>query len=209
MQQPSHKRRAELDGAFKRWSTAKNEREREVWLVCLWELCRPEIRRAVKELATAENVSMKSWLKRRGLGLDEVSYAAFPAVKDAATRYDPAHASGASFSTFAMKYIKGEVARTGRDFALGAGAAESPGGRDVKGAPRQEAELHPEKEPLDFAHVVEMVHRHTVAEIAQSIYRETKYPHEHLSQELHRCAAWIEEEYAQELKHDVKLLARR
>jgi hypothetical protein len=53
---------------------------------------------------------MKPWLARLGLSYEEVFHGVFPAIKAAAHNFDPEHNSGASFSTFAMGYIKGEVA---------------------------------------------------------------------------------------------------
>ena len=61
-------------------------------------------------MAKKEHFTMKPWLKRRGLSYEEVFHGVFPAIKAAAHNFDPEHNSGASFSTFAMGYIKGEVA---------------------------------------------------------------------------------------------------
>jgi len=57
-------------------------------LVRLWELCRPEIEpRAGRGRGES---SLGAWLDRRGLTFEEVATAAYPAVEDAASRYDPA-----------------------------------------------------------------------------------------------------------------------
>ena len=104
-----------MDRVFRLWKGARSERERNKYLFRLWELCRPEIKLALSDMAAEECSDRQSWLERRGLDFDEVCNAVFPAVKDAAGRFDAEHSSGASFSTFAMGYIRGEVARIARN----------------------------------------------------------------------------------------------
>jgi hypothetical protein len=104
-----------MDRVFRLWKATRSERERHKYLFRLWELCRPEIKLALNNMAEEECSDRHSWLERRGLDFDEVCNAVFPAVKDAAGRFDAEHRSGAHFSTFAMGYIRGEVARIARN----------------------------------------------------------------------------------------------
>ena len=104
-----------MDRVFRLWKGARSERERNKYLFRLWELCRPEIKLALSDMAAEDCSDRQPWLERRGLDFDEVCNAVFPAVKDAAGRFDAEHRSGARFSTFAMGYIRGEVARIARN----------------------------------------------------------------------------------------------
>jgi hypothetical protein len=107
-------RRAESAREFGLWRESESKDERDKHLVRLWELCRHEIKRAVRDVAGGES-SVGAWLDRRGLTFEEVSNDVFPAIIDAARRYDPGHESGASFPTFAMGHIKGAVVRIAKD----------------------------------------------------------------------------------------------
>ena len=104
-----------MDRVFRLWKAARSEHERHKHLFRLWELCQPEIKLALNDMAAGECSDRRSWLERRGLDFDDVCHAVFPAVKDAAGRFDAEHSSGAHFSTFAMGYIRGEVATIARN----------------------------------------------------------------------------------------------
>jgi hypothetical protein len=189
-------RRVETARAFRLWRGAKTKREGDRLLLRLWQLCRPEITRAVQDVARGES-SVWAWLERRGLTFEEVANAVFPAVKIAASRYDPGHESGASFQTFAMKHIKGEVARLAMDSPPLAGP-EGP-------EDRAEEEPHPEEEPLDFAALVAVVRKHRKSQIVEAVYQAAKYPDEYSSEDLRRLADLLEEEFAEALERDAKL----
>jgi hypothetical protein len=191
-------RRVETDRAFALWRDARSKREGDGHLVRLWELCRPEIARAVQDVAGGES-SLGAWLDRRGLTFEEVATAVYPAVEDAASRYEPGHESGASFATFAMNHIKGEVARIAKD-SLPLAGAEWP-------EDRPQVELHPEEEILDFADVVALVRKHRRSKIVENVYQATKYPDEYSSEDLRQLADLLEEKFAEELERDAKLRA--
>src|SRR5829696_5505768 len=191
-------RRAETDRAFGLWRAARSKREGDRHLVRLWELCRPEIARAVQDVAGGQR-SVRAWLDRRGLTFEEIANAVFPAVEDAASRYDPGHESGASFPTFAMRYLKREVARLAMDSPPLAGP-EGP-----EDHPQEEP--HPEEEPFYVAELVALVRRHRKSEIVEHVYKTAKYPTEYSSEELRRAADLIEDQLAEELEQDAKLRA--
>jgi len=52
-------------------------------------------------------VTIPEWRLRNGLLEDDARYAAFPAVMKAAMGFDPA--KGATFQTYAYKFIPGEI----------------------------------------------------------------------------------------------------
>ena len=187
-----------MDPVFRLWKAARSERERNKYLVRLWELCRPEIKLALNDMAAKEGSDRQSWLERRGLDFDEVCNAIFPAVKDAAGSFDAEHSSGASFSTFAMGHIKGEVARIARNSPL---HASSP--------PRLPEDLEEEEyvSPRNFAEIVEMARTYPVSKIVEAVYQKTKYAGEHSSEQLRWIANRIEEEFSEELEHSAKLQA--
>jgi hypothetical protein len=187
---------------FRLWKAAKSPSEGHKHLVRIWELCEPEIKRALKDIA-AKEPSVEVWLRRRNLSFEEISNAVFPAVMYAAHRYDPEHESGASFSTFALKYIKGEVASIAKNSQPLVGY-EQPA-EEFENGPQDELQL--EKEPLDFADTVALVRKYPVSEIVEKVYETTKYPDEHSSKELRRAADLIEENFSDELKQDPKLQA--
>ena len=54
-------RRAKTDRVFGLWRSARSKRERDGQLVRLWELCRPEIARAVQEVAAEEGYVGRGW----------------------------------------------------------------------------------------------------------------------------------------------------
>jgi hypothetical protein len=153
-------RRAETDRAFGLWRAARSKREGDRHLVRLWELCRPEIARAVQDVAGRQR-SVRAWLDRRGLTFEEIANAVFPAVEEAASRYDPGHESGASFPTFAMKHIKGEVVRIALD------SPPLPGPEGPEDRPQEEPKS--EEEPLDFTDLVELVRKHPKSTIRSHI----------------------------------------
>jgi hypothetical protein len=191
-------RRVETARAFGLWRGAKTEREGYRHLLRLWELCRPEITRAVQDVARGES-SVGAWLERRGLTFEEVANAVFPAVKIAASRYDPGHESGAGFPTFALKHIKGAVARI---------AMDSPPLAGPEGAEdRPQEEPHPEEEPLDFAELVALVRKHRMSRIVEDVYQTARYPDEYSSEDLRWLADLLEEEFAEALERDAKLRA--
>jgi len=194
----SEDRRAEMARAFGRWRSARSTREGDKYLVRLWELCRPEIARALQDVAGGQR-SVRAWLDRRGLTFEEIANAVFPAVEDAASRYDPGHESGAGFPTFALKHIKGAVARIATDSPPLAGT-EGP-----EDHPQEEP--RPEEEPFDVAELVALVRRHRKSEIVEHVYKTAKYPTEYSSEELRRAADLIEEKLAEELEQDAKLRA--
>jgi hypothetical protein len=185
-----------MDRVFRLWKAARSERRRNKYLVRLWELCRPEIKRALNDMAAEECSDRQSWLERRGLDFDEVCNAVFPAVKDAAGRFDAEHSSGAHFSTFAMGYIRGEVARIARN--------SPPHPSFPPGLPEdlEEEEYVP---PRNFAEIVAMARRYPVSKIVEAVYQETKDAGEHPSKKLRRIANRIEEEFSEELEHSAKL----
>jgi len=187
-----------MDRVFRLCKATKSEREHDKHLVWLWELCVSEIKRALKDMATKECSDWHSWLERRGLDFDEVRYAVFPAVKDALDNFDAEHSSGASFSTFAMGYIRGEVARIARNSPP---HASSPPGLSED---LEEEEYIP---PRNFAEIVAMAHRHPVSKIVEAVYQETKNAGEYPSEKLRRIADRIEEEFSEELEHSAKLQA--
>jgi hypothetical protein len=189
--------------AFRLWEAAKSPSEGHKHLLRLLELCEPEIKLALNDMAAKERSDRQSWLRRRDLSLEVISYLVYPAVKDAAHRYDPEHESGASFSTFAMGYIRGEVARIVENSPLLVGY-EQPA-EELENRP--DDEVHVEEVPLDFADAAAPVHKHTVPEIVEKFYQETKYPDEHSSGELRRVANRIEEDFSDELEQDPKLRA--
>jgi hypothetical protein len=189
---------------FRLWEASKSPSEGHKHLVRIWELCDPEIKRALKDIA-AKEPSVQVWLERRGLSFEEVANAVFVAVEEAAHRYDPEHESGASFSTFALKYIKGEVASIAKNSPPLVGYGQPAG--ELEDRPQDELLL--EEEPLDFADTVALVHKHPVSEIVEKFYQATKYPDEHSSKELRRVADLIEVTFSDELKQDPKLQALR
>jgi hypothetical protein len=191
-------RRAETARAFGLWRSARSTREGDKYLVRLWELCRPEIARALQDVAGGQR-SVRAWLDRRGLTFEEIANAVFPAVEDAASRYDPGHESGACFPTFALKHIKGAVARIAMDSPPLAG---SEGPED-----HPQEEPHPEEEPLDFADLVALVRKHRKSRIAEDVYQTARYPDEYSSEDLRRLADLLEEEFAEALERDAKLRA--
>jgi hypothetical protein len=191
-------RRVETARAFGLWRSASSKREGDRHLVRLWELCRPEIARAVQDVAGGQR-SVRAWLDRRGLTFEEIANAVFPAVEDAASRYDPGHESGASFPTFAMKHIKGEVVR----IALDSPPLAGPEGPED----RPQEEPNPEEEPLDFTDLVELVRKHRRSKIVEDVYQAAKYPEEYSSEDLRWFADLLEEKYAKELEWDTKLKA--
>ena len=178
------------------WRSAKSKREADRHLLRLWELCKPEIARAVQDVAGGEH-SVEAWLDRRGLTFDEVATTAFPTVAEAARRYDPGHESGASFPTFAMKRIKGQIAR----IAVCSPPLAGPEGPED----RAQEELHAEEERLDFADLVALIRKLPGPRIVEKIYQEAKYPDEYSSADLRRLADQLEEEFAEELERDTKL----
>jgi hypothetical protein len=187
-----------MDRVFRLWKAARSERERNKYLVRLWELCRPEIKLALSDMAAKEGSDRQSWLERRGLDFDEVCNAVYPAVKDAAGRFDAEYRSGARFSTFAMGYIRGEVARIARN--------SPPHASSPPGLPEdlEEEEYDP---PRNFAEIVAMAHRYPVSKIVEAAYQQTKDAGEHPSEKLRRIANRIEEEFSEELEHSAKLHA--
>jgi hypothetical protein len=191
-------RRAETDRAFGLWRAARSKREGDRHLVRLWELCRPEIARAVQDVAGGQR-SVRAWLDRRGLTFEEIANAVFPAVEEAASRYDPGHESGASFPTFAMKHIKGEVVR----IALDSPPLPEPEGPED----RPQEEPKSEEEPLDFTDLVELVRKHPKSKIVEDVYQAAKYPDEYSSEDLRRLADLLEEKYTEELERDTMLKA--
>jgi hypothetical protein len=191
-------RRAETDRAFGLWRAARSKREGDRHLVRLWELCRPEIARAVQDVAGGQR-SVRAWLDRRGLTFEEIANAVFPAVEEAASRYDPGHESGASFPTFAMKHIKGEVVRIALD------SPPLPGPEGPEDRPQEEPKS--EEEPLDFTDLVELVRKHPKSKIVEDVYQAAKYPDEYSSEDLRRLADLLEEKYAEELERDTMLKA--
>jgi hypothetical protein len=188
-------RRAETDRAFGLWRAATSKREGNRHLVRLWELCRPEIAHAVQEVAEGEPF-VGTWLDRRGLTFEEVANAVYPAVEEAARRYDPGYESGASFPSFAMKHIKGEIARLAMDSPP---LAWPEGPED-----RTQEEPHLEEEPLDIADLVAVV-KHRESKIVEDVYEATKYPDEYSSEDLRRLADLLEEQYGEEFERDAKL----
>ncbi len=91
-------RHEEMVHTFGLWAATKSESEGNEHLVRLWELCEPEIRRALQDIAAKQTFAfVEVWLKYLGLSFEEVSCAVFPAVKDAAYKYESEHDSGASF----------------------------------------------------------------------------------------------------------------
>jgi hypothetical protein len=58
-------RRAETARAFGLWRSARNKREGDKYLLQLWALCRPEITRAVQDVARGES-SVGAWLSAEG-----------------------------------------------------------------------------------------------------------------------------------------------
>jgi hypothetical protein len=147
-----------------------------------------------------EEPSLEVWLERRGLSFEEVANAVYPAVEEAARRYDPGHESGASFPTFAMKNIKGGIAHIAMDSPPLAGL-EGP-----EDHPQEEP--HPEEELLDFADIVALVRKHRKSDTLEKVYQRVKYPDEYSSRELRRIADLLEENFAEELKQDAQLRVR-
>jgi hypothetical protein len=127
----------------------------------------------------------------------------FPAVKIAASRYDPGHESGAAFPTFALKHIQGAVARIVMDSPPLAGPIAASGDPEVQ----PQEELHPEEESLDLADIMASVREHRRSDIIESVYQATRFPDEYSSEELRQAAALIEEQFAEELEQDAKLRA--
>jgi hypothetical protein len=188
---------------FRLWEAAKSPSEGHKHLVRIWELCEPEIKLALNDMAAKARSDRQSWLRRRDLSFQEISYLVYPAVKYAAHRYDPEHESGASFSTFALQYIKGEVDSIAKNSPPLVGYEQPT--EELEKRPQDELRL--EEEPLDFAARVALVHKHPVSEIVEKVYQTTKYPEEHSSGELRRVADQIEENFSDELKQDPKLQA--
>lgn len=191
-------RRAEAARAFGLWRAAGSNPERHKHLIRLWELCGPEIECALKDIA-AKEPSVGVWLERHNLGRGDVANAAYLAVEAAARKYDPDHESGAAFPTFAMKYIKGEVARIGKDSSP-LPKHEGPEDR----APEEREDL-----PLDLDPIVAWALEHRNSEIAAVIYEATKYPDEYSSEALRQMAEVIQENFAEELDRDTKLQTLR
>ena len=142
---------------------------------------------------------MKAWLDRRGKAFEEIANAVFPAVKIAASRYDPGHESGAGFPTYAMTYIKGGIARIAMDSPPLAGPER------LEDRPQEEP--HPEEESLDLADIMASVREHRRSDIIESVYQATRFPDEYSSEELRQAAALIEEQFSEELELDAKLRA--
>ena len=193
-------RHAEMARAFRLWQAAKGKREKDKQLVRLLKLCQPEVKRALKDVATKEHSDMAHWLKRRGLSYEEISYAVFPAVKAAAHNFDPEHNSGASFSTFAMGHIKGEVAAI---------AKKSPP-VDSSSSGELEELKEDDQESSDYrsiAESVELTYKYSVSKIVEMVYKETKDTNEHSSGTLRHLADRIEEDCAEELAQNVRVQA--
>src|SRR5688572_21793444 len=78
---------------WQRWCKAKRRRDRDRAAFELWQLCENEIWGAATELAKkfggVRHVTVPKWLFRNGLSEDDVRYAAFPAVMEAAKGFDP------------------------------------------------------------------------------------------------------------------------
>ena len=193
-------RHAEITRELELWKTAERERDRH--LIRLWELCEPEIEGVLNKAASKEGISRDMWLERRGLDFDDVRHAVFFAVLDAIPKFDPEHTSGASFATYAFKYIKGEVAGLARcsPHLAGARDAEALEGEDVD-------EVLREEEPSSLAGIVELTRKHSVPVICERVYQRTKDTGEHPSEILRRIAEGIEEEFSQELERDVMVQA--
>jgi hypothetical protein len=187
-------RRAEIDREFELYKTA--EREREEHLIKLWDLLDPEIKKALSNAAWEEGVHRDLWLKRRGLDFADARQQVFFAVLEAARRYDPEHSSGASFATYAFKYIKGEVTRLAR---------RSPHLADKDDAERLERKPCEEHDPLRS--IVELARTWSVSDIVESTYEETKDASERPSRKLRETAEWFREKYVDESEHDVKFQA--
>jgi hypothetical protein len=84
---PPEDRHAEIERVFRLWEAAEKKRDADECLLCLWKLCRPEIERALKDMAMKEHSAVTPWMERRGLSYEEISDAVFPAVKDAAHNF--------------------------------------------------------------------------------------------------------------------------
>ena len=189
-------RRAEIDRVFQLWEGA--ERERDKHLIRLWELCEPVIKRALQDVAAKEDVSWREWLKRRGLEWDDVRQRAFFAVLEACPRFDREHSSGASFATFAMGYIRGEVADLAEHSPHLTGDPAEALGRAEEEAP------HREDLPRQIA---DLARTRSVSGVVEDAYRQTKDVSANPSRKLRRVAERLREEYAAELEHNAKLQA--
>src|SRR5215208_3624885 len=187
-----------MERVFRLWEAAENKRDADECLLSLLNLCRPEIQRALKDMAMKEHSAVTHWMERRGLSCEEISDAVFPAVKDVAHNFDPEHDSGASFSTVAMGYIRGAVAGIAKD--------SPPLGNSLPG----EIERPKEDEgvqalPHSFAEIIELVCKHSGSEIVETVYQKTKDAGEYPSKTLSQLADWIKEEFSGELAQNVRL----
>jgi len=185
-------RRVEIDRAFERYKTA----ERDEHLIRLWDLLDPEIKNALNRVAEKEGVPRDLWLERRGLDFADARQQVFFAVFEAARGYDPEHSSGASFATYAMKYIRGEIARLAKCSPYLAGE------HDAKSLERKPFEEY--DPPRSIA---EIARTQPASETVQDVYQGSKDVSKWPSQKLRRIAEWLAEEHADELEHDPKLQA--
>ena len=197
---PPENRHAEIERVFRLWEAAENKRDADECLLCLLNLCRPEIQRALKDMAMKEHSAVTPWMERRELSYEEISDAVFPAVKDAAHNFDPEHDSGAGFSTFAMGYIRGAVASIAKD--------SLPLGNSLPGEMEELNEVEEMQAlPRSFAEIIELVCKLSGSEIIETVYQKTKYADEYPSKTLSQLAKWIEEEFSEELAQNVRLQA--
>jgi hypothetical protein len=100
---------------FREWKTAKAKRKQDAALFELWQRCRPATAKALKHLAAKlsakrkEHITVSLWLHMHGMDYDDAHAEVFPAILEAAKRFDPRR--GNKFSTYAYPFILGRIYR--------------------------------------------------------------------------------------------------
>jgi hypothetical protein len=103
---------------WRRWKAAKTRRGREDALCALWRTCRPATLKAVKLLAERlsakknKHITVPVWFLMHGMTEEDAHIEAFPAVFEAAKRFDTNR--GAKLSTYAHPFILGRIYRTAK-----------------------------------------------------------------------------------------------
>jgi hypothetical protein len=97
--------------AWRSWRKARRQRDRDKAAFELWQLCEYVVWGAASELAEkfggGRHVTVPEWRLRNGLSEEDIRYAAFPAVMEAAKGFDPD--KGVRFQTYAYKFILGHL----------------------------------------------------------------------------------------------------
>ncbi len=124
-----HSARQDALEAWQRWQSARRPLDRDEAIFELWQLCEKVIWAAAKAVAEKfggrRHVTVSEWRLRNGLTEEDVRYAAFPAVLNAAKGFKPDQ--GAAFQTYAYYFILGEISTltSSEDLLSEAGGSEA------------------------------------------------------------------------------------